>query len=139
MTVLLGFAFNLDPGCGDGKVYANKKQTEHDKRFDSYPKIKGIPKYKGGEKKLTEYILSKLTLSEVAKTQIFFLNYQFTVTCDGSIKDIKQIGDPKAADWTNITEILPGTEGSWKPAKNDGQPVDCVYFHRIFIQGSDHK
>lgn len=135
LTTFLIFAFTLNPDCGDGNVYANKKQTEYDKRFDSYLKIDGVPKYKGGDKKLDKLIRSKLKLSEIAKTQFFYLNYQFTVTCDGKIKDTKQIGDQKAEDWTNIVEIIHGTEGEWTPAKKDGKTVDCVYFSKILING----
>ena len=40
--------------CNNSEVFANKKQTEFDKRFDEYQKIKGIPKIKGGEKKLNK-------------------------------------------------------------------------------------
>lgn len=54
--------FTPNPDCGDGKVYANKKQTEFDKRFGSYPKIDGVPTYDGGEKKLEKLIRSKLKL-----------------------------------------------------------------------------
>ncbi len=138
LTAFMIFGFTPNPDCGDGKVYANKKQTEFDKRFDSYPKINGVPKFKGGDKKLDKLIRSKLKLSDVAKTQIFNLNYQFTVTCDGKIKDVKQIGDSKADDWTNIVEIIQGTEVDWTPAKNDGKTVDCVYFSKIFINGSQY-
>lgn len=138
LTTFLLFAFTPNPDCGDGKVYANKKQTEYDKRFDDYNKIDDVPKYKGGDKKLSKLIQSNLKLSNVAKTQIFNLNYQFTVTCDGKIKDVKQIGNSKADDWTNIVEIIKTTEANWTAAKKDGQPVDCVYFSKIFINGSNY-
>jgi hypothetical protein len=121
------------PDCGDGTVYANQKQTENDKRFDDYQKIDEVPQYNGGDKKLDKLIRSKLKLSKVAKTQIFNLNYRFTVTCDGKIKDVKQIGDSKIDDWTNIVDIIQDTEGNWTPAKKDGKPVDCIYFSKIFI------
>lgn len=127
-----------DPDCGDGNVYASKKQTENDKRFESYQKINSAPKFKGGDKKLDNLIRSRLKLSEIAKTQIFNLNYQFTVTCDGKIKNIKQLGDQKANDWTNIVDIIQGTEGSWKPAKKNGNPVDCVYFRTLWVMGNKY-
>lgn len=138
LTTLLILSFTKAPDCGDGSVYANKKQTEYDKRFESYQKIDGVPKYKGGDKKLDKLIRSKLKLSDVAKTRIFNLNYQFTVTCDGKIKDVKQIGDSKADDWTNIVEIIMGTDADWTPAEKDEKPVDCVYFNKIFINGSQY-
>jgi hypothetical protein len=137
-TIISIFGFTLKPACGDGKVYANKKQTENDTRFDAYLKIDEVPKYKGGVKKLDKLILSKLKLSEAAKKQFFNLNYQFTVTCDGTIEDVKQIGDPTADDWTNIAEIIKATEVDWTPAKKDGITVDCVYFSRILINGSQY-
>lgn len=136
LLLCLGFAFNNPSTCGDGTVYANDKQTEYDDRFDDYPKIKGLPKFKGGSKQLKAIVLEKLVLSDVAKTQIFRLNYQFTVSCDGKIKDLRQIGDPKADDWTNIEEIIESTEADWSPAKHKGNPVDCIYFHSITINGS---
>jgi len=138
LTIFMIFAFTPNPDCGDGKVYANKKQTEFDKRFDNYPKIDGVPEYKGGDKKLGKLIQTELVLSEAAKTQIFNLNYQFTVTCEGKITDVKQIGDSKADDWTNIVEIIQSTEADWTPAKKDGKTVDCVYFSKIFINGSQY-
>lgn len=128
-------SFVTNPDCGDGNVYASMKQTEYDKRFDDYPKIDAVPEYKDGDKKLTKLIQSELELSDVAKSQIFNLNYQFTVTCEGKIKNVKQIGDPKADDWTNIIEIIQATEGDWIPAKIEGHPVDCIYFGKIFING----
>jgi hypothetical protein len=138
LITFLFFGFASNPDCGDATVYANKKQTENDKRFDIYPKIKAAPKYKGGDKKLDELIRSKLKLSEAAKTLVFNLNYQFTVTCDGKVKDVKQIGDSKADDWTNIVEIILSTEADWTPAKKDGKTVDCVYFRKLFINGSEY-
>lgn len=138
LTTFLIFSFTHTTDCGDGSVYANKKQTAYDKRFDNFQKIGGVPKYKGGEKKLEKLIRSKLKLSGVAKTQVFYLTYQFTVTCAGKIKDVKQIGDSKAEDWTNIVEIIQGTEADWSPANKDGKPVDCVYFNKIFINGSQY-
>ncbi|PWL24066.1 MAG: hypothetical protein DCO96_14860 [Fluviicola sp. XM-24bin1] len=86
---------------------------------------------------MDKFVINNLELSEAAKTQIFNLNYQFTVTCDGKIKDVKQIGDSKADDWTNIAEVIKKTEESWTPAKKDGKPVNRVYFSRIFVNGSN--
>ena len=134
----LCFAFTVNTDCGDGTVYANNKQTEYDERFDSYIKINGCAKFKGGEEEFDQLIRDKLKLSETAKNQIFNLNFQFTVTCDGKIKDVKQIGDPMANDWTNIAEIVQSTEGEWSPAKNGGQTVDCVYFDKVLIVGSKY-
>lgn len=137
-TSFLIFSFTANNDCGDGTIYANQKQTQYDKRFDEYTKIEGIPKFKGGKKKLDKLILANLKLSATAKNQIFNLNYQFVVTCDGKIQDVKQIGDPKANDWTNIAEIIQGTETHWQPAHKDGAPVDCIYFGKIFINGSQY-
>ena len=138
LTVLLGLSFTTSSDCGDGNTYANKKQTENDDRFKDYKKITGIPKFKGGDKKLDKFVQKNLELSEVAKTQMFNLNYQFTVTCEGKIKDVKQIGDSRADDWTNISEVIKKTEGSWTPAKKDGKTVHCVYFNKIFVSGSNY-
>jgi len=138
VALCFGFTTNLNPDCGDGNVYANKKQTEYDKRFDYYEKISGLPKFKGGDKKLDKVVRKNLELSEVAKTQIFNLNYQFTVTCDGKIKDVKQIGDSRADDWTNISDVIKKTEEDWTPAKKDGKSVNCVYFAKVFVNGSTY-
>ena len=138
ILAFLCFSFATDPACGDGNTYANQEQTGLDKRFDGYTKISGCPSFAGGEKKLDKLIRKSLKLSAAAKTQVFNLNYQFTVACDGKIKDVKQIGDPKANDWTNIGEIIQGTEGKWTPAQKDGKAVDCVYFRRLFVNGSQY-
>lgn len=138
LTAFFMLAFAPNPDCGDGTVYASAKQTEFDNRFEIYTKIDGVPKFKGGDKKLGKLIRSKLKLSDVAKTQYFMLNYQCTVACDGSIRDIKQLGDPRGDSWTNIEEILHGTAGNWSPAKKDGVPVDCVYFGRLFVSGPQY-
>jgi hypothetical protein len=122
--------------CGDGKVYSNKAQTEFDKRFDSYPKTVECPQFKGGKKALDQLIQQKMKLNATAKSQIFNLNYKFTVGCDGKIKDIKQIGDAKMDNWTNIVAIIKGTAGKWTPAKKNGIAVDCVYFGTFMINGS---
>jgi hypothetical protein len=138
LTSICFLSFAPTPECGDGAIYASTKQTQYDKRFDSYTKINSSPSFKGGDKKLDKLIRSQLKLSSVAKTQIFNLNYQFTVTCDGKITDIKQLGDPKGNDWTNIVEIIASTEGSWKPAVKGGKTVNCVYFRTLFINGSSY-
>jgi hypothetical protein len=125
--------------CGDGVTYASQKQTEFDKRFDAYPKLngnKGMPKFKGGDEKLDELIRSHLKLSEEARTQIFNLNFKFTITCDGRLKDVVQIGDKRADSWTNIAEIIPSS--GWEPARKDGKPVDCVYFGKVMVNGSQY-
>jgi hypothetical protein len=122
--------------CGDGKVYSNKAQTEFDKRFDSYPKTVECPAFKGGKKALDQLIQQKMKLNATGKTQVFNLNYKFTVGCDGKIKDIKQIGDAKMDDWTNIVAIIKGTAGKWTPAKKNGIAVDCIYFGTFAINGS---
>lgn len=138
LLAFVGYAFAPSADCGDGVVYANTKQTEYDKRFDAYPKIKGAPKFKGGDKELAKLIREKLRLSDIAKSQVFNLNYQFTVTCEGKIKDVRQIGSPKADDWTNIVEIITSTDGSWEPAKKEGKVVDCVYFSKLFVNGTTY-
>lgn len=138
LTISLCYAFTLNSDCGDGTIYANEKQTQYDKRFDSYPKIDGVPTFMGGDKKLQSIVLDNLQLSDVAKTQIFRLNFQFTVTCEGKIKDVKQIGSPQADDWTNIVEIIEGTEGDWTPAEYKGKVVDCVYFTKVTVNGGNY-
>jgi hypothetical protein len=138
LVILLTSGFRNEGECGDGTVYANKEQTENDSRFDAYIKIKGVPEYKDGDKKLDELIKSKLVLADGAKSQVFNLNYQFTVTCDGKIKDFKTLGDPRMATWTNIAEIIQGTEVDWTPAKKDKKAVDCIYFRKLFINVSKY-
>ena len=138
LLLLLAPVFGLaqNTTCGDGIVYANKKQTQYDDRFDSYTKISGAPKMKGGDEQLKEVVLANLKLADEAKNMVFRLNYQFTVTCDGKIRDVIQIGDPRMSDWTNIETVIQSTEADWTPAKNKGKPVDCVYFHKVTIVGS---
>ncbi len=136
-TSSLKFLYSQD-NCNSTKVYANKKQTEFDTRFNSIDKIKSSPKFKGGEKKLTKLIRENLKLSDVAKSQVFNLNFQFTITCDGEIVDVKQIGDQKMDNWTNISEVIQTTKGLWTPAKENGENVNCIYFQKIFINGSNY-
>ena len=137
LAVILTLGFRNEGECGDGTVYANKDQTENDSRFDAYTKIKGVPEYKDGDKKLDALIKSKLVLDS-ARNGMFVLNYMFTMTCDGKIKDFKTLGDPRMATWTNIAEIIQGTEADWSPAKKDKKAVDCIYFRRLFINGNDY-
>ena len=136
LLIFICLAFTSEPTCGDETVYANSKQTANDNRFKKYKKIKDVPKFKGGERKLENIIRNNLELAEDAKSQIFNLNYQFTLTCEGKIKDVVQIGDPIADNWTNIETILKDTESDWKVAKKDGEAVNCIYFGKIFINGS---
>ncbi|HTF02553.1 MAG TPA: hypothetical protein VK826_00950 [Bacteroidia bacterium] len=138
LAVILTLGFRNEGECGDGTVYANKDQTENDSRFDAYTKIKGVPEYKDGDKKLDALIKSKLVLADSAKSQVFNLNYQFTVTCDGKIKDFKTLGNSRMASWTNIAEIIQGTEADWTPAKKGKDAVDCIYFRKLFINGNDY-
>lgn len=138
LVILLGFGFTLNSDCGDGTVYANKEQTGTDKRLAAFPKIDGIPKFKGGDKRMDKLIRAKLKVVETAKSQVFNLNYIFTVTCDGKIKDFKTIGDAAMEDWTNVSKIIMETEADWTPAQKDGKNVDCIYFRKLFINGSDY-
>jgi hypothetical protein len=138
ISIAICFGFTNAEDCGDETVYANVEQTQYDKRFESFTKIDGIPKFNGGNKKLDQIVRENLELSDVAKTQFFRLNYQFTVTREGKIKDVKQIGDSKADDWTNIGDVIKSTEGDWTPAEKDGNPVDCIYFRKISINGASY-
>jgi len=132
-SLLVSFTIPID--CIDTTIYVNEKQTKYDRRFDDYERIKGCPKYKGGDFKFEQLIDKNLKLSSEAKTQIFNLNYQFTVLCDGRIVNAKQMGDSRAENWTNIVEIIKGTEGQWTPAKKNDKPVSCIYFAKMFVDG----
>lgn len=35
-------------------------------------------------------------------------------------------------------EIINETNGKWKPAEKDGQPVDCIYFAKKTIVGNKY-
>lgn len=127
--------------CGDGTLYAVKKQTEGDSRFSAFPKIEGkrnIPVYPGGDKALDNLIREKLILDPEAQRYDFVLNYYFTVKCDGSIGEVVVLGDEEIADWTNISTIIRHTT-DWQPAYVDGKPVDCIYFRKLPIVGNQHK
>ncbi|MGD1846979.1 MAG: hypothetical protein ACFB10_16435 [Salibacteraceae bacterium] len=132
--IALSFTFPAD--CNPSKVYANKKQTQWDDRFSTYEKISGVPKFKGGDKSLETFLRKNLVLSKEAQNNIFNLNYQFTVTCEGKVVDARQIGDAKMNSWTNFKEAIQKTEGLWQPAKHQGEAVNCVYFGKLFIKGS---
>ncbi|WP_109436432.1 hypothetical protein [Aquimarina sp. AU119] len=127
---------NIDEECGDGNVYVVERQTKFDKRFDSYKKIGDSPSLINGD--LNKVIEDNLKLSDEAKKIVFRLNYMFTITCDGKIKDIEIIGEPKMYNWTNLIEIVKKTEGNWIPAKKEGKEVDCVYFSKKTIIGSKY-
>ena len=134
----VGFSFGQETECGDGITYSNEKQTKYDKRLSEYPKIESVPTYSDGRDELNKLIESNLKVSENGKNIVFRLNYMFTVTCDGQIKDFKTLGDPKASELTNMEEIIKMTIGNWKPAVKDGQPVDCVYFEKKTIVGNKY-
>lgn len=136
VSVLLGLTAPHD--CGDGITYASKEQTENDDRFADFPKIDAAPKFKGSDKKLKRLIKNRLELSEEAKKEIFNLNFALTVNCDGTLRDIKNLGDPKGHNFTNIVAILFETAGMWTPAMRNGVPVDCVYFTTFFVYGPDY-
>jgi hypothetical protein len=124
--------------CGDGVTYASKAQTENDQRFADFPKIDATPKFKGGDKKLMRLIKNRLELSEVAKKEIFNLNFALTVNCDGTLRDIRPLGDPKSFDFTNIVDILYETAGMWTPAAHNAIPVNCVYVGSFFVYGDEY-
>lgn len=142
MHLVLSFltAIQLLLPCGDGQVYAVKNQTDGDHRFQSFPKIAGkknIPVYPGRDKALDKLIQEKLLLDPEARKYDFVLNFYFTVKCDGSIGDVVVLGDPEVADWTNIATIIQHTR-EWQPAYVDGKPVDCIYFRKISVKGSEY-
>ena len=131
-------SFISDAECGDGITYANEKQTKFDKRFSEYPKIESSPSYVDGKEQLNNLIESKLQVEDQGKEMIFRLNYMFTITCSGEIKDFKVLGDAKMSKLTNIKEIISNTNGKWNPAKKNGAPVDCIYFAKKTIVGGNY-
>lgn len=139
LSILLFLQLSLP--CGNGTLYAVKKQTEGDSRFSAFPKIEGkrnIPVYPGGDKALDNLIREKLILDAEAQRYEFVLNYYFTVKCNGSIGDVVVLGDKELAEWTNISTIIQHTT-DWQPAYVDGKAVDCIYFRKLPIKGSDFK
>ena len=134
----IGISFGQDTECGDGIIYSNEKQTKYDKRLSDYPKIESVPTYADGKYELNKLIESNLKVSENGKNIVFRLNYMFTVTCDGQIKDFKTLGDPKASELTNMENIIKETNGKWKPAEKDGESVDCIYFAKKTIVGNKY-
>ncbi len=136
--IFIGFSFGQETECGDGIIYSNEKQTKYDKRLSDYPKIESLPTYSDGKDELNKLIESNLKVTENAKDIVFRLNYMFTVTCDGQIKNFQTLGDPKASELTNMEEIIKETNGKWKPAEKDGQAVDCIYFAKKTIVGNKY-
>lgn len=136
--ILVGFSFGQKTKCGDGITYSNETQTKNDERLNDYPKIEGLPTYTGGKMELEKLIEVNLKISENAKDLVFRLNYIFTVTCEGKIKDFKTLGDPKASKLTNMKEIIEATSGNWIPAEKNGKAVDCIYFAQTTIGGNTY-
>ena len=134
----IGITFGQESECGDGIIYSNEKQTKYDKRLADYPKIESVPTYSDGKEELKKLIESNLKVKDEGKEIVFRLNYMFTITCDGKIKDFKTLGDSKLSDLTNIQDIIAGTSGKWIPAEKDGKPVDCVYFAKKTIVGNKY-
>ncbi|GAB3226806.1 hypothetical protein J0A67_16240 [Algoriphagus aestuariicola] len=87
---------------------------------------------------MNKLIESKLKVKEQGKNIVFRLNYIFTITCDGQIKDFKTLGDSELSNLTNIEEIIMETNGKWIPAEKDGKPVDCIYFAKKTIAGNKY-
>lgn len=124
--------------CGDGIIYSNEEQTKYDQRFVDYPKIASVPAYKEGKDQLNKLIEEKLKVKDEGKQIVFRLNYMFTITCDGQIKDYKELGDSKLSNLTNMQDIIEGTKGKWTPAEKDGKSVDCIYFAKKTVDGSKY-
>jgi len=137
-SIFVGISFGQETECGDGTTYSNEKQTKYDKRLSDFPKIESVPTYSDGKDELNKLIESNLKVSENGKNIVFRLNYMFTVTCDGQIKDFKTLGDPKASELTNMEDIIKETNGKWKPAEKDGKFVDCIYFAKKTIVGNKY-
>ncbi len=131
-------SFGQETECGDGITYSNEKQTKYDGRLEDYPKIEGVPIYSEGKDEFNKLIESKLKVKDEGKGIVFRLNYMFTITCDGEIKDFKTLGDSKLSDLTNMQEVIASTNGKWIPAEKDGKPVDCIYFAKKTIVGSKY-
>lgn len=136
--IFIGILFGQETECGDGTIYSNEKQTKYEKRLVDYPKIESVPTYSDGKDELNKLIESKLKVSEQGKDIVFRLNYMFTITCDGQIKDFKTLGDSKLSTLTNIEEIISETNGKWIPAEKDRKPVDCIYFAKKTIVGDKY-
>lgn len=141
-TILLAFlafiSLEQSSDCGDEVTYSNEEQTKYDQRLSDYPKIASAPEYKEGKDELNKLIEEKLKVKEEGKQIVFRLNYMFTITCDGQIKDFKELGDAKLSNLTNMQEIIEGTKGKWIPADKDGKPVDCIYFSKKTVVGSKY-
>ena len=136
--IFIGISFGQKNECGDGITYSNEKQTKYDKRLSDYSKIESVPTYSAGKDELNKFIESNLKVSENGKDIVFRLNYMFTVTCDGQIKDFKTLGDPKASELTNMEDIIKETNGKWNPAVKDEEPVNCIYFAKKTIVGNKY-
>ncbi len=136
LTSILLTTFSFTQTCSDTTIYANSKQTKYDNRFSNYKKIKSQPKYSGGSKKFESYLRENLIVDARFKNEIFNLNYQITISCDGKIIEAKTLGDKRFGEITNFIEIAQKTEGNWKAAKNKGKEVNCIYFGKMFVNGS---
>lgn len=123
--------------CGDGKLYTWENQTYNDERFVSFPVIKGKkngPAYIAGDKALDRMLREKLVLSDEARQNTFNLNYYCVVNCDGTIGEVVILGDPVVQEWTNLEHLLTKSTG-WKAATLNGNPVNCIYFRTLLING----
>lgn len=136
--IFIGISFGQEIECGDGVTYSNEQQTKYDKRLTDYQKIESVPTYSDGKDELNKIIESKLKVNEQGKNIVFRLNYMFTITCDGQIKDFKTLGDSELSNLTNIEEIIAETNGKWIPAEKDGKPVDCIFFAKKTIVGNKY-
>ena len=135
ITVL---SFFQNTECGDSVTYANETQTKYDKRLSDYLKISSVPTYSEGEEAFNKLIDTQLNVKDAGKQLVFRLNYRFTVTCNGEIKDFQSLGSAKSSDLTNMQEIIKSTTGKWVPAEKDDKPVDCIYFAKKTIIGSNY-
>lgn len=140
ICLFFSFSSKLPTKCGDGIVYALESQTADDERFTEFQKITGKKnsiKFPGGDKTLDKLLREKLVLSEEAQQHVFNLNYYFVVNCDGSVGEVTVLGDSEVAKWTNIENMIKHTLG-WQPAMVNGKSVDCIYFRKLLIQGSNY-
>ena len=137
--LFVGAIFGQEEACGDGITYANEKQTKNDRRFASYSKIEGIPTFNDGLDAFNKLVETNLKVNKEGKDMVFRLNYMFIVGCDGKIMGFITLGNAIFSDLTNIEEIIISTNGKWTPAIKDGKAVDCIYFSKKTIVGSNYQ
>lgn len=116
----------IDPGLvqesGTGVVAAAPTKPKEDKIFQF---VEQMPEFPGGEKELMKYLSKHINYPSIARENDIqgTVVVQFVVNTDGSIVDVKTVGQKKGGGLEDEAVRVVNGMPKWTAGKQNGSPV----------------